>query len=131
MNHHITSFFSITSWDEQAYEESVEAPKLSRATVKKAFTGELTAESTAELLMCRSGDEGAGYVASERIVGRIGDREGSFVVQHGGIVDGAEIESFGHVVPASGTGDFAGLRGKAKYQHDENGAVFTLDYSFV
>ena len=49
---------------------------------------------------------GAGYVVSERVTGQLGDRSGSFVIQHGGVMGpGLAPRTFGHVVPGSGTGD--------------------------
>ncbi|MDH4044567.1 MAG: DUF3224 domain-containing protein [Gemmatimonadota bacterium] len=76
-----TATFTVTGWDPTPYDEDVAGPRLSRATVRKTFLGDLTAESTAQLLMCQADlsdlSAGAGYVASERVVGRLGDRRGS------------------------------------------------------
>ena len=77
--------------------------------------------------MCQA-ESGSGYVASERIAGRLGDRTRSFVVQHGANGGGEETKAYGAVVPGSGTGDLRGLRGRVTYQHDEHGVIFTLDY---
>lgn len=129
MTNRATAAFGITAWEETAYHESAGGPKLSRVTVRKTFRGGVEAESTAELLTCRAADGAAGHVASERVVGRVGDRSGSFVVQHGGVHNGATPASqFGHVVPGSGTGELRGLTGDAALRHDEHGATFTLDY---
>ncbi len=128
MNRHATATFDITGWDETRYDQPGDGPKLLRATVRKTFRGDVEGESTAELLMCQADDGSAGYVAMERVTGRIGDRSGSFVVQHGATRDSASSATFGTVVPGSGTGDLRGLRGEASYRHDEQGATFTLDY---
>jgi hypothetical protein len=128
---HATATFAISGWDESVYDEPAEGPKLARVVVRKTFSGDLEAESVAELLTCVASDGGAGYLASERITGRLGERAGTFVVQHGGIQDGTVATPFGHVVPGSGTGDLTGLRGVAEYQHDEQGAIFRLRYEFV
>ena len=130
MSSRASATFEITSWEETAYDEPADGPKLSRATVKKTFKGEVEGESTAELLMCQA-EGGAGYLASERVVGRVGERTGSFVVQHGGINDGGATRTFGYVVAGSGTGGLQGLSGEAGYQHDERGASFVLDYDIV
>lgn len=128
MSVHATATFTITGWDETAYDEPAEGPKLSRATVKKAFAGDLAGESTAALLMCQAADGSAGYIASEYITGSIAGRTGSFVVQHGATItaDG-DAETFGHVVPGSGTGDLRGLRGTFTFGHE----VLTFDYDFA
>ena len=125
-----TSTFEITAWEETAYDEPTEGPKLSRATVRKIFRGEIVGESTAELLLCQADDSSAGYVALERIVGRVGDRSGSFIVQHSAVRGDGVAKATWFVVPGSGTGDLRGLRGEAEYRHDEHEATFTLDYDF-
>jgi hypothetical protein len=130
MNNRATATFEITGWEETAYDEPVGGPKLSRVTVTKTFQGGVAATSKAELLMCGAADGSAGYIAQERIEGRLGDRSGSFVIHHGGIRGGGAPKVFGHVVPGSGTGELRGLRGEVEYRHDEQGATFTLDYDF-
>jgi len=67
------------------------------------------------------------YVATELISGRTDDgREGSFVVQHGGLE--SDLSTWlGHVVPASGTGGFEGWVGSARIEHDDHGPYFEFD----
>jgi hypothetical protein len=120
--------FEVTSWDQSTYDTPEDAPPLARATVRKVFRGEVEGVSTAELLMCRPDDSSGGYIASERIVGRVGERAGSFVVQHAATQEGDTFDIYGRVLPGSGTGDLAGIRGICTFRHDQNGAVFTLDY---
>lgn len=124
----ITASFEITGWDETRYDEPDEGPPLARATVRKRFSGPLEGTSVAEVLLAQ-GDGGAGYLASERVDGVLEGRHGTFVVQHGGIVDDSEQHAFGHIVPGSGTGDLRGLRGEAVYAHDEAGARLMLTFS--
>ncbi len=125
-----TATFAITSWDETTYAEASDTPRLARATVHKTFQGDVTGDSTAELLMSQASDDAAGYVALERVVGHVGDRAGSFDMQHGGITDGSP-RTTGVVIPGSGTGDLRGMHGTVTFQHDEHGAIFTLAYDFT
>ncbi len=123
--------FEITSWEESVYDAPEEGSAILRATVKKTFAGEVEGTSVAELLMVRAGAEGGeGYVATERITGRVGDRSGSFVVQHGGI-SSRELVQFGYIIKDSGTGELRGIVGTCLYAHDESGARFSLDYEFA
>ncbi|SRR6266567_8607006 len=132
MSTHTKSEFKIVSWDQNPYDEPEKGAKLLRADVKKIFRGDVEAESTAVLLMCQGEDNAGGYVATERVVGRIGNRSGSFVIQHGGaMADGDVTDSFGYVVPGSGTGELQGLRGHCTWHHDQQEAMFTLDYEIV
>ena len=130
MSTRATATFEITGWEETAYDDTGDGPKRSRATVQKTFRGGVAAESRAEPLMCQA-EGGSGYVASERIVDRLGDRAGSFVVQHGANGGADESRAFGAVVPGSGTGELRGLRGRVTYQYDQHGANFTLDYDLA
>ncbi len=129
MSGRVTSGLKITGWEKAPYDQPADGPKLLRATVKKIFRGDLEGESTAELLMCQAEDGSAGYVAIERIVGRVGDRSGSVVIQHGATRDTVTSATFGSVVPGSGTGDLRGIRGEAAYRHDEHGVPITLVYT--
>ena len=132
MGTHTKSDFKIVSWEQNSYDEPKEGPKLLRINVKRTFLGDVEAESTAVLLMCQTDDGSAGYVATERVVGRIGSRSGSFVIQHGGaVIDGRPLDAFGYVVPGSGAGELQGLRGKCTWYHDEHEATFTFDYEIA
>ena len=128
MSTRATASFDVTGWDGAAYDEPAEGPHLSRVTIRKVFRGDLEGESTGEGLFCGMDDPatGAGYVVSERFVGRLGGRAGTFVLQHVGIAAaGSAPRSFGHVVPGSGTGGLAGLRGEVVFGE---GHTLALDY---
>jgi Protein of unknown function (DUF3224) len=85
----------------------------------------------AELLTCQAAEDAAGYVASEVVAGTLAGKTGSFVIQHGGTIDGTTTTPFGYIVPGSGTGELVGLRGSAEFRHHGNDAVLTLDYEFT
>ncbi|MGH3396653.1 MAG: DUF3224 domain-containing protein [Streptosporangiaceae bacterium] len=94
-------------------------------TFSKTFTSGITGEATT--LFMHSGLEGSrSYVATERITGRTDDgREGSVTVQHGALEsDPASV--WGHIVPGTGTGGFAGWSGPALIRHDDQGAYFEV-----
>jgi uncharacterized protein DUF3224 len=106
-------------------------PTLSRATVKKAFQGDLVGTSVAIALLCQSADgAGGGYIAQERVEGHPGEKSGTFVFQHGGIKTASDQKAFGNIVPGTSTGELKGLGGKAVIAHDEKSATLTLDYDF-
>ena len=131
MSTQITVTFAITSWEQVSYSEPDETPELARATVRKTFEGELIATSVAELLLCQPDDAHAAYTGQERVSGTLAGREGTFVIQHGGVVDGPEQRPFGEIVPGSATGALTGLRGKVTFMHDGQGARVQFDYHFV
>lgn len=123
--------FAIKSWNETPYSEGDNLPKLTRASVTKTFTGDIEGEGQVEYLMMYRSDGSAVFVGLERIVGRIGHRTGSFVLQRvGKFEDGLAQESY-TVVTGSATGDLQGLEGQG------NSAVghgmehpFELNYEF-
>jgi hypothetical protein len=96
-------------------------------TFAKTFTAGITGQGTT-LFMSAGAQEGSrSYVATERITGRADDgREGSVTVQHGGL-ESDPATWFGHIVPGTGTGDFAGWSGPARIVHDDQGAFFEID----
>ncbi|HZM25863.1 MAG TPA: DUF3224 domain-containing protein, partial [Gemmatimonadales bacterium] len=82
--------FTIKNWDEKAVSEGPDLPKLSRATVTKTFTGDIEGESQVEYLMLYRSDGSATFVGLERVVGRVAERAGSFVLQRTGVFEGGE-----------------------------------------
>lgn len=123
--------FEITSWDPQETEEErAEGATLARTRLTKRFSGALTGTSVTHLLTAM-GPEGRGYVAMERVDGTLDGREGSFVIGHGGLDDDSEAGTFGSVVPGSGTGALAGLRGRCAYVHDGDTAQLSLTYTLA
>ncbi|MEJ8280032.1 DUF3224 domain-containing protein [Pseudonocardia spirodelae] len=117
--------FTVDSWEEAPYDEPGQGPRLTRVTVRKTYAGRIDGTGVAEVLTSQ-GDAGSGYVASERVVGTLDGRAGTFVVQHGGLAhpDGT-LSTFGSIVPGSGTGGLGGLSGTAG---EGARGVLTLDY---
>jgi len=128
----IIAQFDVTGWESKPYDQPAEGPELTRVTIRKVFQGDLEGESTGEGLFCgmNAPEAGAGYVVCERVVGRLGERRGSFVIQHGGLMGPALApRTFGHVVPGSGTGELAGLVGDLEINRRKDGThTLTLNY---
>ncbi len=51
MSTRATATFKIEGWDEQAYSEGDDRAKLTRATVKQAFSGDIEGEGAVEWLI--------------------------------------------------------------------------------
>ena len=121
--------FAIKSWDEKPYSEGQDQPKLTRATVLKTYTGDIEGEAQVEYLMMYRRDGSATFVGLERVVGRIGGKTGTFVLQRTGIFENGHAKESYSVIPGSATEELQGLRG------DGSSAVghgmehpFTLSY---
>src|SRR5262245_47500504 len=104
--------FAIKSWNEKPYSEGQDLPKLSRASVIKTFTGDIEGEGQVEYLMMYRSDGTATFVGLERIIGRIGDRTGSFVLQRIGVFESGQARESYSVISDSATGDLRGLQGQ-------------------
>jgi hypothetical protein len=124
--------FAIKNWDEKSYSEGQDLPRLTRASVTKTFTGDIEGEGHVEYLMMYRGDGSAAFVGLERVVGRIGGKAGSFVLQRIGVFESGQAKESYSVIPGSATGDLQGLLG------DGSSAVghgtehpFTLSYELA
>lgn len=96
----------------QPMSDRVESPPLGRLSIDKQFHGELEATSRGEMLSAGTEVEGsAGYVAIERVTGRLAGRIGSFVLMHTGVMNRGVPQLTISVVPDSGTDGLVGLAG--------------------
>ena len=124
--------FAIKSWDEKPYSEDQGLPKLTRASITKTYSGDVAGEAQVEYLMMYRTDGTATFVGLERVVGRLADRAGSFVLQRTGMFEGGQAKESYSVIPGSATGELEGLLG------DGTSALghgmehpFTLNYEFA
>ena len=121
--------FEVTGWEPEPLVLGEPGPVgFGRVTLRKTFSGALTGTSVVAMTSASVGESPAGYVAQELVTGTLDGRTGTFVLQHSGVVDGADSRATGVVLPGTGTGELSGLRGTVELTHDEAGAVLTLDY---
>ncbi|PYE39148.1 uncharacterized protein DUF3224 [Rhizobium sp. PP-F2F-G20b] len=81
-------------------------------SIDKTFHGGLQGTGVGQMLASRSGVEGsAGYVAMERVTANLEGRQGSFILQHSGLMDKGASSLTVVVVPDSATERLAGLTG--------------------
>ena len=114
----------------QQLSEAEQAAGLGRMSIDKQFSGDLEGTSAGEMVAAMTAVEGsAGYVALERVTGRLGGRSGSFVLQHNGLADRGAQQLTITVVPDSGTGELVGLRGQMAIQVEGGEHRYTLEYT--
>ena len=102
--------FHNTSWDEQTLDE-FDGRKMTRATIVQDFDGDIVGSGIWTTIMCYAADGTAEYAGMQRIVGRIGERTGSFVVHADGTFDGATAKSTWTVIPESATDELRFIHG--------------------
>jgi len=94
-------------------DEKSEDPLLGVMRLDKQYHGDLEAAAKGQMLTAATNVKGsAGYVAIERVIGTLGGRNGSFILQHSGTMTQGVPELRITVVPDSGTGQLAGIAGK-------------------
>jgi hypothetical protein len=108
-----TGSFDVKVTPQKPDTQVARAANLSRLTIDKRFHGDLDGISKGEMLALQTEVKGsAGYVALERVSGKLKGRSGSFVLQHSATLSRGEPESQISVVPDSGTGELRGLAGR-------------------
>jgi len=124
--------FAIKTWDEKPYSEGQNLPKLTRASVTKTYAGDIAAEGQVEYLMLYRSDGSATFLGLERVVGELGGRTGSFVLQRIGVFEGGQAKESYSVIPGSATGALRGLvgEGRSAVGHGME-HPFALDYELA
>jgi len=103
---------------------------LSRVRVDKRFEGPIDATSVVDMLAVRGAVDGAGaYVATERVVGSVDGKRGSFTVLHRGLRRPGEQSLELVLAPGSGTGELAGIEGTMTIVIEGGVHRYTLDYT--
>ena len=105
---------------------------LARMSLDKQFQGDLLGSSQGEMLSACTATKGsAGYVAIERVTGKLNGRRGSFVLQHNATMTrGAPYLNI-VVVPDSGTEELAGLRGAMRIAIDKGNHSYEFEYDLT
>ena len=112
------------------YDETA-SPALLEIRLNETFTGDIEGESPVRALEVRRDDRSASLVSMQRFRGRLGGREGSFVLQGQETVEDGQITATWSVVPGSGTRELSGLRGEGGFAGQfGKGSDATLDYWF-
>src|SRR5262245_30438138 len=127
--------YGIKSWEEKTWDgkdyRAQRGGKLTHAKVTFTLDGDIEGEGTVQFLMAYRDETYASFVGLQKIVGNLGGREGSFIVQAIGVFENGAAKSTWSVIPGSGTGDLRGLRGEGSTVavHGDT-QPFTLDYYF-
>ena len=126
--HHATGTFevSVTPADPEVVEAGL---GLSRYTLSKTFSGGMTGSATGQMLAGGVTAEEGTYVALERFVGALDGREGAFLLAHRGDMNPEGYTLSITVVPGSGTGALAGIRGDFALILEGGAHRYDLGYS--
>ena len=115
MTHHASGPFDVKVTPQKPDTQIARTANLGRLTIDKRFHGDLEASGRGEMLATQSEMKGsAGYVALERVTGKLHGRSGSFVLLHSATMKRGAPEATVTVVPDSGTGELTGLTGSMR-----------------
>ncbi|HEY2471386.1 MAG TPA: DUF3224 domain-containing protein [Terracidiphilus sp.] len=106
-------------------------PTLMEIQISEKVTGGIDGESIVRALQVQNHDKSAHMISMQRFSGKLGGRQGTFVLQGSETVDNGSIKAKWFVVPGSGTGDLADVRGEGGFEGSfGKGSDGTLDYWF-
>ncbi|HEY6968561.1 MAG TPA: DUF3224 domain-containing protein [Candidatus Angelobacter sp.] len=101
-----------------------------RMTSDKQFHGDLEGTSTGEMLgVFTAVKDSAGYVAMERVTGKLNGRTGTFILQHSSTMERGKQQQSITVIPDSGTDQLAGLAGSMIIKITDGKHLYEFDYT--
>lgn len=103
---------------------------LGRMVIDKQFHGDLEGTSKGQMISAMGSVKGsAGYVAMERVTGKLKGRAGSFVLQHSGTMTRGTPQLSVTVVPDSGTDQLTGIAGMLTIEIEGGKHSYEFEYT--
>lgn len=128
----ITGQFNVQLQPLEPYASSTHGVNLGRMSIDKQFSGDLEATSCGEMLTAMTAIKGsAGYVAIEQVVGKLCGKQGSFVLQHFGVMNQGVDRLVLEVVPDSATDELTGLTGTMNIRIEQGQHYYDFDFDFT
>jgi len=128
---HASAVITVHKYEPAPYDEPAEGLVLTRIHAEESFSGDISGDGVVEFLQAARADGSASFVGIEQVTGTVGGREGTFLLQDAGTVEGNVVSGEWFVIPGSGTGGLAGLRGEGGFRANlGEGAQVDLDYWF-
>ncbi|MFI5982293.1 DUF3224 domain-containing protein [Streptomyces sp. NPDC051555] len=127
-----TGHFTAADWEEHPLGAGATHPTLARAGVVNTFTGGIeAADTTCDYTIAYVSATTGTFAGMEVLRGSVDGRKGGFAVEERGSFDAdGTVHCIFEVVPGSGTGELAGLRGTGGFtaRHGEPSVAYTFDY---
>jgi hypothetical protein len=127
-----TGEFEVKLQPLESFVQGSEGINLGRMSIDKTFWGDLVARSQGEMLSVVTTVQGsAGYVAIEQVSGTLHGRQGTFVLQHFGVMSYGQNRLVLEVVPDSGAGQLANLAGQMTIKIEGGQHFYEFDYTLA
>jgi hypothetical protein len=129
---------TVHSSEAKPYDQTA-SPALMELHLSETFTGDgmdrgssFSGESMVRALQVVRDDRSTSMVSVQRFRGKLGGRQGTFVLQGSETIENGKIKAKWFVVPRSGTGELSGLRGEGGFEGEfgAGGSTATLEYWF-
>ena len=128
----ITGKFEVKLNPLDVYSQGTNGLDLGRMSINKFFSGDLEATSKGEMLTAVTAMKGsAGYVAIEQVSGILSGKEGSFALQHYGLMEKGSNRLILEVVPDSGTDQLVGLMGEMTINIIDGQHYYEFEYELA
>jgi hypothetical protein len=129
MTHRASGTFDV-KLTPQISEPDVGDPTVGRMSIDKQFHGDLEAVSKGQMLAAGTDVKGsAGYVAIERVTGKLHGHSGTFALQHSGTMTRGTPQLSITVVPDSGTDELVGLAGLMTIKIADGKHFYEFEYT--
>jgi len=128
--HHAKGVFDIKMTPMPA-DEYADGKALGRVAADKQYHGDLEGSGKGQMLTATGEVTGSAvYVATERVIGSLGGRSGTFLLAHRGVMNRGAQQLEIDVVPDSGTGELQGIAGKLSINITPDGKHF-YDFEYT
>jgi hypothetical protein len=124
----MTGTFKVLGWEEQPY-DAPDLPALTHALVSQELLGDIEGEASVTYLLASREDKGGSFIGLARVIGRIGKREGTFVMQDVGTFENGSAKGRWTILPGTSTGDLQGISGEGFFDTTHDSATYTLEVS--
>jgi hypothetical protein len=122
---------AVKTYEPTSYDQRADAPTLVEIHVTEDFSGDVSGTGEVRFLQALRSDGFASFCGIERVVGSIAGRQGTFLLQDAGTLEGNRVSGSWFVLPGSGSGELSGLRGEGGFEAQlGQNATWTLDYWF-
>ena len=130
MIHHAKGAFDIKMTPMPA-DEYADGKALGRVAADKQYHGDLEGSGKGQMLTATGGVTGSAvYVATERVIGSLAGRRGTFLLAHRGVMNRGAQQLEVDVVPDSGTGELQGIAGKLAINVTPDGKhIYDFEYT--
>lgn len=126
-----TGRIAVETYEPRRWAELEGAPALSLIHVVEHFEGDIQGRGEVYFVQAQVAAGTASFVGQERVEGSLASRTGTFVLQDTGMLHGSQVQGTWFVIPGSGTGELAGLRGEGGFEAElGQHAQIRLDYWF-